>query len=185
MVTSCRKYFDHALRMQAALRARGAFACIVIGDPTQRVATWDGDVCTLPVADNYEGLPLKVAAGVNALMQRFGAVAVVKIDDDCQLTANFTARALPAAGRASTTTSAAARNPHLCRFWHFGKTQQADGPVLAPLPRRVGRRRLLPARPARGGAGGPRVRAVTRPRSATSTTRTRPSATSCAARASR
>ena len=127
MVTSCRKYFDHALRMQAALRARGAFACIVIGDPAQRVATWDGDTCTLPVADNYEGLPLKVAAGVNALTKRFGAVAIVKIDDDCQLTPTFTVERFEQLAARHAYVGQPQRSPHHCRFWHFGKTQQAKG----------------------------------------------------------
>ena len=128
MVTSCRKYFDHALRMQAALRARGAFACIVVGDPAQRVATWDGDVCTLPVADSYEGLPLKVAAGVNALTKRFGAVSIVKIDDDCQLTPNFTVQRFEQLASQHDYVGVPQRNPLHCRFWHFAKTQRPMGP---------------------------------------------------------
>ena len=128
MVTSCRKYFAQAQRVQADLRARGATACIVIGDPGLRVPHWDGDTCTLPVEDNYETLPLKVAAGVNALVQRFGAVAVVKIDDDCQLLPNFTPERFLQLSRQHDYVGMLAVNPHLCRFWHFGKTSKPMGP---------------------------------------------------------
>ena len=128
MVTSCRKYFAQAQRVQADLRARGATACIVIGDPGLRVPHWDGDTCTLPVQDNYESLPLKVAAGVNALVQRFGAIAVVKIDDDCHLTAHFTPERFLQLARAHDYVGMLAVNPHLCRFWHFGKTSRPMGP---------------------------------------------------------
>ena len=128
MVTSCRKYFAQAQRVQADLRARGATACIVIGDPGLRVPHWDGDTCTLPVEDNYETLPLKVAAGVNALVQRFGAVAVVKIDDDCQLLPNFTPERFLQLSRRHDYVGMLAVNPHLCRFWHFGKTSKPMGP---------------------------------------------------------
>ena len=128
MVTSCRKYFAQALRVQADLRARGATACIVIGDPTLRVPRWDGDTCTLPVEDNYETLPLKVAGGVNALVQRFGAIAVVKIDDDCHLTDDFTPERFLQLARAHDYVGMLAVNPHLCRFWHFGKTSRPMGP---------------------------------------------------------
>ena len=128
MVTSCRKYFRQAQRVQADLRARGATACIVIGDPALRVARWNGDVCTLPVEDNYETLPLKVAAGVNALVQRFGPIAVVKIDDDCQLTASFTPDRFLQLSRQHDYVGMLAVNPHLCRFWHFSKTSRPMGP---------------------------------------------------------
>ena len=128
MVTSCRKYFPQAQRVQADLRARGASACIVIGDPALRVARWDGDTCTLPVEDTYEALPLKVAAGVNALVQRFGAIAVVKIDDDCGLTAAFTPDRFLQLSRRHDYVGMLAINPHLCRFWHFGKTSRPMGP---------------------------------------------------------
>ena len=127
MVTSCRKYFRQAQRVQADLRARGATACIVIGDPALRVARWDGDTCTLPVEDNYETLPLKVAAGVNALVQRFGAIAVVKIDDDCELTVDFTPDRFLQLSRMHDYVGMLAINPHLCRFWHFGKTSRPMG----------------------------------------------------------
>ena len=128
MVTSCRKYFAQAQRVQADLRARGATACIVVGDPALRVPRWDGDTCTLPVRDDYETLPLKVAAGVNALLQRFGGIAVVKIDDDCHLTANFTPERFLQLARAHNYVNMLTVNPHLCRFWHFGKTSRPMGP---------------------------------------------------------
>jgi hypothetical protein len=128
MVTSCVKYFASARRVQQALRARGAVACIVIGDPTRRVATWDGDVCTLPVADSYEGLPLKVAAGVNAIVARFGAVAVVKIDDDCELTPRFSIARFEELARQHDYVGKPHRDIHHCRYWHFGKTALPQGP---------------------------------------------------------
>jgi len=128
MVTSCAKYFANAQRVQQALEARGAIACIVIGNPSHRVATWDGEVCTLPVADNYEGLPLKVAAGINAIVARFGAVSVVKIDDDCELTARFSVARFAELARQHEYVGKPHSDPHHCRYWHFGKTQQPQGP---------------------------------------------------------
>ncbi len=128
MVTSCVKYLDGARRVQQALKARGAVACIMIGDPTRRVATWEGDVCTLPLSDSYEGLPLKVAAGINAIVARFGAVAVVKIDDDCELTPRFAVARFEELARLHEYVGKPQRDPHHCRYWHFGKTTQPQGP---------------------------------------------------------
>lgn len=128
MVTSCVKYFDNARRVQRELQARGAIACIVIGDPARRVATWDGDVCTLPLPDNYEGLPLKVAGGINAIVARFGAVAVVKIDDDCELTPRFSVARFEELARLHEYVGKPQRDPNHCRYWHFGKTQRPQGP---------------------------------------------------------
>ena len=128
MVTSCVKYLDQARRLQAALQQRGATACIVVGDAGAATARWDGALCTLPVADTYEALPAKVAAGVHELLRHHGDVAVVKIDDDCELTAAFDPARFAALAARHDYTGLALENPWHSRFWHLGKTSRPQGP---------------------------------------------------------
>jgi hypothetical protein len=122
MITSCRKYMPQAQRVLRDLRARGAEACIVIGDPALSVAVQEGPLVTLPVADTYEALPSKVLEGLTFLRRRHGPVSIMKIDDDITLNDRLdpvalahTARVYEYAGEVI--------GDHVCdRYWHCGKT---------------------------------------------------------------
>ena len=66
MITSCEKYLAKAQSLQQALLTRGAKAWIITGDESLRLPEWHENGCVVPVADTYEALPMKVAAGVAA-----------------------------------------------------------------------------------------------------------------------
>lgn len=122
MVTSCKRYLPQARRVLGDLQARGASACIVIGDPTLTVARQDGDIVTLPVSDTYEDLTTKVLEGLTYLRRRHGAISIMKIDDDIVLNDNLDPEALAHAARIYNYAGEVIGD-HCCdRFWHCGKT---------------------------------------------------------------
>lgn len=123
MITSCERYMPQARRVLADLQARGAQACIVVGDPTLSVAKDEGTLVKLPISDTYEALLSKVLEGLTFLRRRHGrGVSVVKIDDDMHLnerldleTLAHTARTMDYAGH-----PIGDHAPDRC--WHLGKT---------------------------------------------------------------
>ena len=122
MITSCKRYLPQATRVLGDLQARGAHACIVIGDPSLTVARQDGDLVTLPVSDTYEDLTSKVLEGLTYLRRRHGATSIVKIDDDIVLNENFDLDALAHAARIYEYAGEVIGH-HVCdRFWHYNKT---------------------------------------------------------------
>lgn len=123
LITSCERYLKQAHRVLGELKARGADAVIVTGDPSLPIAVEDGPVVKLPVADSYEALPTKVLEGLTYLRRKHGPqISVMKIDDDMQFNGNLdpvvlanTARTYDYAGEPI--------GDHCCdRCWHFGKT---------------------------------------------------------------
>lgn len=151
MITSCVRYLPQARRVQRDLRARGATATIVIGDPAQPVAVDGPDVATLPVADSYEALPHKVLEGLAFLRRRHGpGVSIVKVDDDMQFSDALDPAALAAAARARDYLGVPISHHGCDRCWHLGKTSVptpvfsrrhhgpfAYGPMYALGPRAV------------------------------------------------
>ena len=127
MVVSCRKYLAKAHALLADLRRKGALAWVVLGDPSLKAAQWSEDACTLPVEDSYEHLALKVIMGIEALRERFGSCAVVKIDDDCKLAPNFDLEQFRAFARSQDYVGVAVEQPCHDRLWHHGKTSKPMG----------------------------------------------------------
>jgi hypothetical protein len=124
MITSCKRYMTQARRVLSDLQARGAEACIVVGDPSLTVAAQDGPLVSLPVSDTYEDLTSKVLEGLTYLRRRHGPVSIVKIDDDIELNGNFDLEALANAARIYDYAGEVI-GEHCCdRFWHFGKTSR-------------------------------------------------------------
>lgn len=122
MITSCARYMPQAQRVLADLQARGAQACIVIGDPAQPVASQDGALVTLPVSDSYEALLSKVLEGLTFLRRRHGPISIVKIDDDMHLNDRFDPAALAATARAMDYAGHPIGDHPPDRCWHLGKT---------------------------------------------------------------
>lgn len=122
MITSCERYMPQARRVLADLQARGADACIVVGDPSLAIAVQEGPLVRLPVPDTYEALPSKVLEGLTFLRRRHGQISVVKIDDDMHLSDRLDLGAL---ARTAQTMDYAGHpiGDHTCdRCWHVGKT---------------------------------------------------------------
>lgn len=127
MITSCSKYLPKARMLRASLLERGAVAWIITGDPKLEAPQWHAEGCCLAVADTYEALPLKVAKGVEAIVARYGACPVVKIDDDCQLLAGFEVGLFAELARSHDYVGVACKDPMHDRLWHDGKTSQPVG----------------------------------------------------------
>ncbi len=127
MVTSCKKYLAAANSLRASLESHGQIVCIVVGDAALSVKQWHDNICILPVGDEYEYLPLKVGLGINAIVQRFGLVSVVKMDDDCRLSPTFSPELLIQLARNYDYVGELASNENMCRFWHHGKTSKPLG----------------------------------------------------------
>ncbi len=127
MVASCQKYLDKALALRRALLAKGARVWIVTGDAALTAPQWHDEGCVVPVADTYEALAAKVAAGVSALVQRHGPCVVVKIDDDCQPTAHFDVNTFRQAGQRHDYVGVPIVDPMHDRLWHHGKTSVPVG----------------------------------------------------------
>ncbi len=88
-VYSCNKYLDSRV---AAIRetwmhdlaAIGARCIVIVGDGDDRL---DGDVLRLAVSDSYEDLPQKTLRMVEWVHANTDAQYLIKIDDDCYLSA--------------------------------------------------------------------------------------------------
>lgn len=127
MVISCEKYLDKALRLRQSLLSQGAVAWIVTGSTEVDAPIWHEHGCVVPVADTYEALPLKVAQGVEAIVERHGACPVVKIDDDCQLTADFSVARFREVAAQHDYVGVPCQDPMHDRLWHHGKTSVPTG----------------------------------------------------------
>ncbi|MDH4051219.1 MAG: hypothetical protein OEU93_06530 [Rubrivivax sp.] len=127
MIVSCAKYLNGARTLRSQLAGTGALAWIILGEPERSEPDWRDGVVAVPVEDTYERLPLKVAKGVEALIERYGATAIVKIDDDCRLAANFDLRRFQELAAQHDYVGVACGSPMHDRVWHFGKTSQPMG----------------------------------------------------------
>ena len=129
MITSCERYMAEARRVLGDLQARGAQACIVVGDPSLSVAVADGALVRLPVSDSYEALLSKVLEGLTFLRRRHGPISVVKIDDDMHLNDRFDPEALAQTARTMDYAGHPIGDHAPDRCWHLGKTS-APTPVF-------------------------------------------------------
>lgn len=121
MITSCFRYLDKARAVKADLEARGAHACIVVGEPSIRVSKEVDGIVRLPVPDSYEALTLKVLEGLTWARQTYGSISVAKVDDDMRFNGNFNPERL--ADAASSLQYAGQPWGGMCdRAWHLGKT---------------------------------------------------------------
>jgi hypothetical protein len=121
MITSCFRYLDKARAVKAALEARGAYARIVVGDPSVMVATEADGITRLPVSDSYEALSYKVLEGLTWVRMTHGSVSVAKVDDDMCFNDDFDPQRL--AGVAESLQYAGQVWGGMCdRAWHLGKT---------------------------------------------------------------
>lgn len=127
MIASCERYLDKARGLRQQLQALGARALILTGQASLLDTEWHDEGLTVPVADTYEALPLKVATGIAAIVGRFGPCTVVKIDDDCQPTADFKVSRFMQLGTQHDYVGVPIQDPCHDRLWHHGKTSRPMG----------------------------------------------------------
>ena len=129
LVISCRqrKYLEPAVALRQALIARGVTAWIVVGDPDAQAARWIEDAVVVPTSDEYEALPMKVVAAIEATVMRYGPCPILKIDDDCVLEPEFDPQLLAADAARHQYTGVATGGPLHDRAWHHGKTSVPMG----------------------------------------------------------
>lgn len=123
MILSCRKYEAKAVALHRRIARDLDPAFILIGDDKLEEARFDGQFTIVPAADNYESLTWKVMEGLVAVRQRFGAVGVLKIDDDSEIRMR---PRLDAVAELVGSTQYAGRvvgDPDFDRCWHVGKCQ--------------------------------------------------------------
>jgi peptidoglycan/xylan/chitin deacetylase (PgdA/CDA1 family) len=82
LVISCEKYRSRALQLHQQLTKGLQPAFVVLGTESAEEALCDDRYLTVPAPDNYESLTIKVLESLVAVRRKFGAVSVVKIDDD-------------------------------------------------------------------------------------------------------
>lgn len=89
LILSCEKFLPKALELQAAFKARyfSITPVIVKGDLTLTEASFDPQraILTLPVADTYEALPVKVFETCSFFYANGATSGLIKIDDDLAL----------------------------------------------------------------------------------------------------
>jgi mannosyltransferase OCH1-like enzyme len=127
MIVSCDKYLTKAQALREALSARGALSWIITGNASLQVPEWHEEGCVVAVPDVYEALAAKVAAGVSAIVQRYGPCTVVKIDDDCQPTMAFDASVFQQVAVKNDYVGVPISDPMHDRLWHHGKTSVRMG----------------------------------------------------------
>jgi hypothetical protein len=121
LVISCVPRIHKALELRDQLLDRKNPVVVVVGREGACPDVFEDGVMALDVPDTYEALPKKVLEALFAVRRYFGALPVLKIDDDC------TVRGTP--NQAGT---AALLNEHqfagelvgdewFDRCWHFGK----------------------------------------------------------------
>ena len=129
MIVSCRlpAYLDRGRRLRDALLAHGAIAWIVVADEELQHPQWHDEGVIVPASDAYEGLPMKVARGIQAIIERYGPCPIVKIDDDCMPAATFSLDAFVRWSAAHGYVGVPFRDPLHDRLWHHGKTSRPMG----------------------------------------------------------
>jgi hypothetical protein len=118
MIISCEKYLERATRLFESVRDRLSPTLIVIGNPALQVAQLCDHVLVVPSPDSYEHLTRKVNEALLAIRSNFGAVSVLKMDDDLVSTGNVVPPQLSGMDYAGHLIG----DERLDRAWHFGKT---------------------------------------------------------------
>jgi hypothetical protein len=150
LVVSCDKYLGRARALYAELSSALQPAFIVVGDGSLGEAAWTGELLRVPAPDNYESLPHKVLEAFLAVRRRFGAVAILKIDDDSHFTGPADRVAVDALLGSVDYAGVPAGATLLDRCWHIGKCEHhaipysrrlrgswANGPLYFLGPRAV------------------------------------------------
>jgi hypothetical protein len=84
MIISCGPRIHEALKLRSQLLNRkGHSIVVIVGRLGTRPDTFEDGIMSVDAPDTYEELPKKVMEALVAVRRRFGAVPVLKIDDDC------------------------------------------------------------------------------------------------------
>jgi hypothetical protein len=125
LIVSCHKeqYKTKATAHYQELSAYLEPIFILVGDASVPDAVFDARFLTVPAPDNYEGLVWKVLEGLVAIRQKFGRVAVLKIDDDTRLIAPPRSEQIAELIAATQYAGAVAGDINFDRCWHVGKRE--------------------------------------------------------------
>ena|GEM_PF-6234342 len=135
LIVSCDKYRPAAVALQAAFRER-CFSIppiIVRGDLSLNEPQFDFPFLSVPTADVYEALPIKVFETF-LLFQALGArCGVIKFDDDLTLPPDFVPdlRKTTALFSSADYMGVPVQNPFHDRIWHFGKCAEPTPAVYS------------------------------------------------------
>ena len=129
MIISCRKRLRQALDLRNAIDGVLGPAVIILGDSTLKYANMSEGLITVPSPDNYESLTTKVCEALVAIRHRYGAAAVLKIDDDCVIQGPGDALNFFESVAGAEYVGDPAGSMHLDRTWHIGKCEAASPPI--------------------------------------------------------
>ncbi len=129
MIISCREpeHLARARALRQRLNKAGATAWIVIGDTNTHRPIWTDEGAVVSAPDTYEGLSIKVARGVEAIIARYGPCPIVKMDDSCELAAHFSVATLTKLAQQHDYVGMQCSDPLHDRVHHYGKTSQPMG----------------------------------------------------------
>jgi len=129
VIVSCEKYRHKSEIIYQQLSNRLQNLFVVIGRPELNTARFDGNFLYVPTPDNYESLPIKVFETFTAVMNRFGNVAIIKIDDDVTVHKSHSVDQLTELLANIDYAGELAGGPQFDRCWHMGKCEDHGTPI--------------------------------------------------------
>jgi hypothetical protein len=142
MIISCEPRIHKALKLRGQLLNRkGHSIVVIVGRLGTRPDTFEDGIMTVDAPDTYEELPKKVMEALFAVRRRFGAVPVLKIDDDCAVVGMPSHSEIMTFIAEHQFAGELTGNELFDRCWHFGKcsspvfNEPYEKPFLGSWPR--------------------------------------------------
>jgi hypothetical protein len=121
LVISCASRIHKALELRDQLLDRKHPVVVILGREGVPPDVFEDGVMALDVPDTYEGLPKKVLEALFAVRRYFGALPVLKIDDDCTVQGTPDQAGIAALLNEHQFAGELAGDEWFDRCWHFGK----------------------------------------------------------------
>ena len=129
IIVSCEKYLHKSELVFNRLSDRLQHLFIVIGRPELKTARFDGKFLYVPTQDSYENVPYKVLESFAAVTQRFGPVAIIKMDDDVIVEKSHRVDRLSEILAGVDYAGELAGGKKWDRCWHMGKCEDPNTPI--------------------------------------------------------
>jgi hypothetical protein len=121
MITSCEPRIHKALELRDRLLDRKDPIVVIVGRERARADAFEDGIMAVDAPDTYEALPKKVMESLFAVRRRFGALPVLKIDDDCTVAGMPCQSGIKAFMVEHQFAGQLAGDELFDRCWHFGK----------------------------------------------------------------
>jgi hypothetical protein len=141
MIISCEPRIHKALELRDRLLDRKHPIVVIVGREGAHPDAFEDGVMAVDAPDTYEGLPKKVMEALFAVRRRFGALPVLKIDDDCTVEGTPDHAGIMAFLLEHQFAGELVGDELFDRCWHFGKcsnpifNEPYEKSFLGPWPR--------------------------------------------------